>query len=74
VFLDKASAYILWYNVARKNKSKNCKSPWDIIAERNKKILASVVALLPVFLDQLWKTKPKLCIRDNTIFVTLLCH
>jgi len=73
-FLDKASAYVLWYNVARKNKSKNCKSPWDIIAERNKNILPSVVALPPVFLDQLWKAKPKLCIRDNTIFVTLLCH
>jgi hypothetical protein len=24
--LDKASAYVLWYNVARKNKSKKCKS------------------------------------------------
>ncbi len=56
-FLAKASAYILWYNVARNNISKNNKTPWQIISERNKYVLPSISTLLPVFLDQLWKLK-----------------
>jgi len=56
-FLEKASAYLLWYNIARKNISKNLKSPWNIIAERNKNILPAVVALPPVFLDHIWSIK-----------------
>jgi transposase len=56
-FLNKASAYILWYNVARKNSSKNNKTPYQIIAERNNIILPKVAAFPPVFLDLLWKEK-----------------
>jgi len=56
-FLAKASAYILWYNVARKNKSKNNKTPWQIISERNKNILPTITSLPPVFLDHIWKVK-----------------
>lgn len=56
-FLNKASAYLLWYNVARKNSSKKFKTPWQIISDRNKNINPSVVALPPVFLDHLWKKK-----------------
>jgi transposase len=56
-FLNKASAYILWYNVARKNSSKNNKTPFQIIARQNNSILPQVATLTPVFLDQLWKLK-----------------
>ena len=38
-FLMKASAYILWFNIARKNSYKKNKTPWQIIQERNPKIL-----------------------------------
>ena len=33
-FLEKAAAYNLWFNVARKNSSKNHKTPWEIVTER----------------------------------------
>ena len=56
-FLNKAAAYILWYNVARKNISKQLKTPWQIIQQRNPLIHPDVTTLPPVFLDILWKKK-----------------
>jgi len=37
-FIDKATAYVIWFNVARTNSYKGRKTPWNIIQERNKKI------------------------------------
>ncbi len=56
-FLEKAAAYNLWFNVARKNSSKNHKTPWEIVAERNAKIHPNVATWKPVYLDELWKLK-----------------
>ena len=56
-FLDKAAAYNLWFNVARKNSSKRHKTPWEIVTERKTKIHPAVATWSPVYLDELWKTK-----------------
>lgn len=56
-FLEKAAAYNLWFNVARKNSSKRHKTPWEIVAERKKQIHPTVATWTPVYLDELWKTK-----------------
>ena len=55
-FLDKAAAYNLWFNVARKNSSKRHKTPWEIVMERKTKIHPAVATWKPVYLDELWKT------------------
>ncbi|MGZ6203175.1 MAG: helix-turn-helix domain-containing protein [Thermodesulfobacteriota bacterium] len=52
-FLDKATTYILWFNVARKNSYKGHKTPWEIIQERDPNLDPQIVTLLPLFLDQL---------------------
>ena len=52
-FLDKATSYILWFNVARQNSYKGHKTPWEIIQERDPNINPQIVSLLPVFLDEL---------------------
>lgn len=52
-FLEKATTYNLWFNIARKNSYKGHKTPWDIIQERNNDIRPAIVALPPVFLDEL---------------------
>jgi len=52
-FLNKASAYILWFNAARKNGSKGNKTPWEIIKQKNPKLNPEIVALPPLFLDEL---------------------
>ncbi len=56
-FLSKASAYNLWFNVARKNSYKGNKTPWEIIQQRNPTISPRVTSLPPVFLDQLLMKK-----------------
>ncbi len=53
-FLDKASSYQLFFNLARNNHSKGGKTPWDIIKARNPTISPKVVLLPPVFLDELF--------------------
>lgn len=45
-FFSKASTYQLWFNIARKNSSKQGKTPWNIIQERNPSVLPRI-ALLP---------------------------
>jgi transposase len=54
-FINKAAAYVLWFNVARTNSYKKHKTPWQILTERNPKINPQVVALPPVVLDKLWQ-------------------
>ena len=53
-FLNKATAYILWFNIARKNSYKENKTPWEIIKEKNPKANPNIPVLLPVFLDELY--------------------
>jgi transposase len=56
-FLRKASAYNLWFNVARKNSGKENRTPWEIIQEKEPKLSAAICALAPVFLDELFMKK-----------------
>lgn len=56
-FLEKATTYNLWFNIARKNSYKGHKTPWDIIRERNHDTKPNVVALPPAFLDELFMKK-----------------
>lgn len=37
-FLQKAGAYNLWFNVARKHSGKEHKTPWQLIHEREPKM------------------------------------
>lgn len=53
-FLQKARAYNLWFNVARKNSGKENKTPWEIIQEKEPEVSAAICALPPVFLDELF--------------------
>ncbi|MBW2149980.1 MAG: helix-turn-helix domain-containing protein, partial [Deltaproteobacteria bacterium] len=52
-FLHKASSYILWFNVARKNSYKNHQTPWQIIHLRDPTVSPDIVNLPPVFPDEL---------------------
>lgn len=56
-FLAKATAYNLWFNVARKNSYKNHQTSWQIIAKRNNKLNPNIAILPPVFLNNIWKLK-----------------
>ena len=56
-FLNKATAYILWFNIARKNSYKENKTPWEIIIEKNPKANPNIPVLPPVFLDELYRKK-----------------
>ena len=55
--IDKATAYTLWFNVARKNSYKNYKTPWDIIHQRDPTINPKVAVLPAIPLDQIFKKK-----------------
>ena len=52
-FLDKATIYNWWFNVARKNSGKEYQSPWDIIAKRDPKTPRQIALWQPVFLDEI---------------------
>ena len=54
-FLHKATAFPLWFNVARPNTYKSHKTPWQIIHERDPTISPRAVILPPVFVDELYK-------------------
>jgi len=74
-FLNKASAYILWFNAARKNSSKGNKTPWEIIKQKNPKLNPEIVALPPLFLDELlnnkFHSKNKGGVRSYSVFHTV---
>jgi transposase len=57
-FLNKATSYILWFNIARKNSYKENKTPWEIIKEKNPNADPAIPLLPPVFLDKLYFKKP----------------
>jgi len=56
-FLAKATSYQHYFNLVRKNYSKQGKTPMQILKERNPNISQSVTQLPPVFLDELVYTK-----------------
>jgi len=56
-FLNKATAYNLWFNIARKNSYKENKTPWEIIKEKNQKANPNIPLLPPVFLNELYYKK-----------------
>ena len=56
-FLAKATQYVFWFNVARKNSYKGYKTPWEIIHERDPTISPQIATLPALSLDHLWKIK-----------------
>ncbi len=56
-FLAKATTYLLWFNVARKNSYKGNKTPWEIIHERDPTIKPQIATLPPIMLDELFRKK-----------------
>jgi protein-S-isoprenylcysteine O-methyltransferase Ste14 len=56
-FLRKTGAYNLLFNVARRNRGKEHKTPWELIHEREPEVDPAVCALPPVFLDELFMKK-----------------
>ena len=57
-FLAKATTYLLWFNVARTNSYKEHQTPWQILHQRNSDLRPEIVALPPVFLDDLFAAMP----------------
>lgn len=53
-FLQKAAAYNLWFNVARRNSYKGDKTPWEIAYQRNPKLDPKLPTLTPLYLDELF--------------------
>jgi len=56
-FIAKATAYIVYFNVARKNSYKNNKTPWEIIFERNNNIKPEIAVLPAINLPLILKLK-----------------
>ena len=56
-FLQKATTYQLWYNVARKNRSRQWKSPLDLLTEKAPQLDAAILLLHPVDLGALWRSQ-----------------
>jgi transposase len=54
-FFEKATAYILWFNIARKNSYKQNRTPWNIITERDQSISPNIATLPAINLDQILK-------------------
>lgn len=52
-FLAKAATYQLWYNVARKNSSRDYKSPADLLALKAPKVSPKIFLLHPIPLESL---------------------
>ncbi len=52
-FLAKATAYQHYFNLVRKNYSKQGKTPMQILKERNPNLSPTITQLSPVFLDEL---------------------
>jgi hypothetical protein len=57
IFFDKATQYVIWFNVARKNSYKGYKTPWNIINARNPAIKPQIAILPALDLDELLKLK-----------------
>jgi hypothetical protein len=56
-FLRKATSYSLWFNVARRNRGKEHRTPWELIHEKEPKVDPAICALPPIYLDELFMKK-----------------
>lgn len=56
-FLAKATRYVTWFNVARRNSYKGNKTPWEIVHERDPTITPKIATLSAFSLDQILKIK-----------------
>ncbi|MCA1613861.1 MAG: helix-turn-helix domain-containing protein [Acidobacteria bacterium] len=56
-FIAKTGAYNLWFNVGRRNRGEEHKTPWELIHEREPKVDPAVCALPPIYLDELFMRK-----------------
>jgi len=52
-FLAKATAYNLWFNLARKNSGKENQTPWQLVRHKHPTAHPLLPLLTPVFLDEL---------------------
>jgi len=52
-FLDKATAYNLWFNLARRNSGKEDKTPWQLVRQKHPKAHPLLALLAPALLDEL---------------------
>jgi hypothetical protein len=57
ILLAKATQYIIWFNIARRNSYKGYKTPWEIMRERDPTISPQIATLPALSLDHLWKIK-----------------
>jgi transposase len=57
ILLAKATQYIIWFNIARRNSYKGYKTPWEIIHQRDPTITPKIATLPTFSLDQILKIK-----------------
>ena len=57
IFFNKATQYIVWFNVARKNSYKGYKTPWHIAHARYQTIKPQIAILPALDLDYIFKKK-----------------
>jgi transposase len=56
-FLQKANAYQLFFNLARKNSGKEYKTPWQLVGEKLPNASPWLPLLEPIYLDELFDKK-----------------
>jgi len=56
-FLAKATQYVTWFNVARRNSYKGNKTPWEITHQRNPTISPQIAILPAMSLDEILREK-----------------
>ncbi len=59
-FFSKIATYQLWYNLARKNRSRAWRSPLDILQQKDSSIPASIFLLAPIPVELLLDPSPPL--------------
>jgi len=57
VFFNKTTAYVLWFDVARKNSYKGNKTLWGIIHEKDPTISPKIAILPAMSIDEIWRKK-----------------
>jgi transposase len=56
-FIQKANAYLLFFNLARKNSGKEYKTPWQLVKEKLPNAVPYLPLLEVVYLDELYEKK-----------------
>ena len=57
IFFGKATQYIIWFNVVRKNSYKGFRTPWEILHTRDPTIKPQIAILPALNLDEIFKKK-----------------